>query len=142
MPLNKIIKFCNTTIVIRSVFPEDGKYYPQVSLDECLHELQMLKYDRIDIWEGIDHNKTNASKECDICHYWYLKDTRFKYEFSSIEPYLCDGCHVLMQKAINFNDVTTISVKGSDYRTHLWYLNKDDAKNIMKNYNLNKKNGS
>ena len=29
----------------------------------------MLKYDRIDISEGIDVNKTNLSKECDICHY-------------------------------------------------------------------------
>ena len=29
----------------------------------------MLEYDRIDISEGIDINKTNASKECDICHY-------------------------------------------------------------------------
>ena len=28
----------------------------------------MLEYDRIDISEGIDINKTNASKECDICH--------------------------------------------------------------------------
>ena len=57
----------------------------------------MLKYGRIDIWEGTDHNKTNALKECDICHYWYLKDIDFKYEFSSTEPYLCDGCHVLME---------------------------------------------
>ena len=29
----------------------------------------MLEYDRIDISEGIDINKTNALKECDICHY-------------------------------------------------------------------------
>ena len=32
----------------------------------------MLEYDRIDISEEIDANKTNASKECDICHYWYF----------------------------------------------------------------------
>ena len=32
----------------------------------------MLEYDRIDISEGIDFNKTNLSKECDICHYWYF----------------------------------------------------------------------
>ena len=31
----------------------------------------MLHYDRIDVSEGIDINKTNASKQCDICHYWY-----------------------------------------------------------------------
>ena len=30
----------------------------------------MLDYDRIDVPEGIDVNKTSGSKECDICHYW------------------------------------------------------------------------
>ena len=40
----------------------------------------MLEYDRIDISEGIDINKTNASKECHICHYWYFKNIGFKYE--------------------------------------------------------------
>ena len=56
----------------------------------------MLEYARIDISEGIDTNKTNASKECDICHYWYLLDISFKYK-----PYLCNSCHNLMQKAVN-----------------------------------------
>ena len=40
----------------------------------------MLEYDRIDISEGIDFNKTNLSKECDIYHYWYFTDIGFKYE--------------------------------------------------------------
>ena len=34
----------------------------------------MLEYDRTDIPEGIDLNTMSASKECDICHYWYFKD--------------------------------------------------------------------
>ena len=38
-PLNKILKLHNLTIVARSVFQEDGKYYPQVFLDEFLYEL-------------------------------------------------------------------------------------------------------
>ena len=33
----------------------------------------MLEYDRIDTSEGIDVSKTYLSKECYICHYWYLK---------------------------------------------------------------------
>ena len=57
----------------------------------------MLVDNRIDISEGIDVNKTSASKECDICHYWYFKDISFKYE-----PYLCNGCHDLMQNAMSF----------------------------------------
>ena len=32
----------------------------------------MFCYDRVDVSEGIDVNKTRASKECDICHYWYF----------------------------------------------------------------------
>ena len=71
----------------------------------------MLEYDRIDISEGTDIKKTNASEECKICHYWCLKDIGFKYE-----PYLFNGCHGLMQKAINFNDVAIVSIKGSYYR--------------------------
>ena len=66
----------------------------------------MLEYDRIDISEGIDVNKTNLSKECDICHYWYFKDIGFKFE-----PYLCNGCHDLVQKAMSFNDVALFMLK-------------------------------
>ena len=136
LPLNKTLKLHNMTIVVRSVFEEKGEFYPQIYLDECLYELQMLEYNKIDISEGIDINKTNASKECKICHYWYFKDIGFKYE-----PYLCNGCHGLMQKAMNFNDVAIVSVKGSDYRIHFWYMYKDDAINIMNNSDLSDKTG-
>ena len=95
----------------------------------------MLEYERIDISEGIDVNKTNLSKECDICHYWYFKDIGFKYE-----PYLCNGCHDLMQKATNFNDIAMVYVKENAYRIHFWYMNKNDAISIMKNSNLIDKN--
>ena len=87
----------------------------------------MLEYHRIDISEGIDVNKTNVSKECNICHYWYFLDKGFKYE-----PYLCNGSHDLMQQAMNSTDFAIISVKGSDYRTRFWYMSKGDAINIMK----------
>ena len=92
----------------------------------------MLKQYRIDISEGIDINKTNASRECDICNYWYFKDIGFKYE-----PYLCNGVHDLMQKAMNFNDVAIVSLKGSDYRINFSYMSKDDAISIMNNCHLN-----
>ena len=49
LPLNKQLKFTTVTIVVRSVFEDDGNYYPQVYLGECLYELLMLEYDRIDI---------------------------------------------------------------------------------------------
>ena len=39
LPLNKSLKFHSMTIIIRSVFEEGGKLYPQVYLDEALYEL-------------------------------------------------------------------------------------------------------
>ena len=72
----------------------------------------MLEYGRIDISEGIDINKLNdKSKEC-------------------------NGCQDLMQKAMNFNYVAIVSVKGNDYRVHFWYMSKDDAISIMHNSSL------
>ena len=61
----------------------------------------------------IDIDKTNALKECDIFYHSYFQDIFFKYE-----PYLCNGCHCLMQTAKNFKNVAIVFVKGSDYRIH------------------------
>ena len=76
----------------------------------------MLEYERIDISEGINVNKTNLSKECDICHYWYFKDIGFKYK-----SYLCNGCH--------------------DLTIHFWYMSKADVMNIMTGSTLVDKRG-
>ena len=96
----------------------------------------MLEYDRIDISEGIDIEKTNKSKECKIYHYWYLKDIGFKYE-----SHLCNGCHGLLQKAVSFNSIAIVYVKGNAYRIHFWYMSRDDAINIMNNSSLFDKKG-
>ena len=42
-----------------------------------------------------------------------------------------------MLKAMNYNDLAIVSIKGSDYKIHFWYISKDDAINMMKNSNLN-----
>ena len=96
----------------------------------------MIENDKIDISEEIDVNKTNLSKDCDICHYWYFKDICSKYE-----PYLCNGCHDLIQKAMSFNNIAIVYVKGSAYRIHFWYMSKDDAINKMNGSNLDDKRG-
>ena len=36
LPLNKVLKFYVLTIIMRNVFEKDGKYYPQIFLDDCL----------------------------------------------------------------------------------------------------------
>ena len=39
LPLNKVLKFYTVIIIIRSVFERDGKYYPQIFLDDALVDL-------------------------------------------------------------------------------------------------------
>ena len=47
----------------------------------------MLYFDRIDVSEGNDVNKASASKECDICRYWYFLNKGFKFQ-----PNVCFKC--------------------------------------------------
>ena len=48
----------------------------------------MLQYEKNYVSEGIDVNKRSASKECELCHYWFFKDVGFKFE-----EHVCNGCH-------------------------------------------------
>ena len=41
-----------------------------------------------------------------------------------------------MQKAMNFNNVAIVYVKGNAYRIYFWYMSKDDAVNIINGSNL------
>ena len=70
----------------------------------------MLYFDRIDVSEGVDVNKTSASKECDICHYWYFLNHTFKFQ-----PNDRNSCHDLLMISINLRYITTLNIKGSDY---------------------------
>ena len=104
LPLNKALKFPTLTILIRCIFQKYEKLYPQIYLNEWLYELVwMLEHDGIDILEGIDIKKTNASNECETCHYLYFKEIGFEYT-----QHFCNGCHGLIQKVISFNDVVIV----------------------------------
>ena len=96
----------------------------------------MLKYDRIDISEGIDVDKTEKSKEYMLCHYWYFLSKNFTYG-----PYLCDGCYNIMQKFNNFKNIAVVHIKKSAYRIYFLGMTKHEAKKLMKNSNLIDKKG-
>ena len=78
----------------------------------------MLQYDRIDISKGIDINKTNKSKECMLCYYWYLLNRNVTYG-----PYLCDGYYNIMQKFIDFKNIAIVYVKKSSYKIFYTWVN-------------------
>ena len=62
--------------------------------------LIMLDHVRIDVSEGIDVNKTTASKECNIFQYWCFVNYSFK-----LQPNVCLNCHDLLMMPINLNDI-------------------------------------
>ena len=96
----------------------------------------MSEYKRIDISKGIDINKTNKSKECMLCHYWYFLDKNFSYG-----PYLCDGCYNMMQKCNKLKNIAIVHIKESVYRIYFLYMSKREAKKLMENSNLIDKKG-
>ena len=42
LPLNKAIETPSMIIIVRTVFHENNKYYPQVSLEECPYKLRII----------------------------------------------------------------------------------------------------
>ena len=83
----------------------------------------MLEYDRIDISEGIDLNKTNKSKECMLCHYWYFLHKNFSHG-----PYLCDDCYNFSQKSRNFKNIAIVHIKKNGDRIYFLCMSKRKAK--------------
>ena len=72
-----------------------------------------LQYEKIDISEEIDIDKTSLSREHMICHYWYFKDVGF-----IIKPNICNecsiGCIFSGSKRVEISNV-----KGVDYVCYL-----------------------
>ena len=97
----------------------------------------MLYYDRIDVSEGIDVNKTSASKECDVCHYWYFLNYSFKFQ-----PNVCNRCHDLLMMSLNLSDISILNIKVSDYCFINGLITKNEAINFMQNADLTKKSGT
>ena len=85
----------------------------------------MLYYERTDISQEIDPTKSNKSKECMICHYWFFNNG-FKFQDS-----VCSGCHDLTMLCLNISDVSIITVKNVDYRCIIHNIGKSEAINLI-----------
>ena len=97
----------------------------------------MLYYDRIDVSEGIDVNKTSASKECDVCHYWYFLNYSFKFQ-----PNICNRCHDLLMMSVNLSDIAILNIKDSNYRCIISLISKNEAINLLQDAELSGKGGT
>ena len=62
---------------------------------------------KIDVSEWINVNKTSASKECELFHYWFFKDVGFKFE-----ECVCNRCHDLLTMAYSLENIAILNAKG------------------------------
>ena len=97
----------------------------------------MLYYDRIDVSEGVDVNKTSASKECDVCHYCYFLNYSFKFQL-----YVYNRCHDLLMMSVNLSDIAILNIKDSNYRCIISLISKNEAINLLQDAELSGKGGT
>ena len=84
----------------------------------------MLYYERIDISKGIDPTKSNKSKRCMICHYWFFNHG------SKFQDSVCNGCHELTVLSFNISDITIITFKNVDCCC-IRNISKSEAINLL-----------
>ena len=88
----------------------------------------MLRYEKIDVSEGTDVSKTSASKECELCNYWFFKDIGFKFE-----EHVCNKCHDLLIMAYSLKNIAILSGKRSTFRCLLMGISKNKALKRLNN---------
>ena len=72
--------------------------------------------------------KTSASKECQLCHYWFFKDIGFKFE-----EHVCNKCHDLLTIAYSLKDIAILNAKGATFRCILMGISKNEGLKRLNN---------
>ena len=96
-----------------------------------MNNVKMLCYDRTDVSEGIDVNKTSESKERDIYHYWYFLNKGFKFQ-----SHICNRCPDLLMMSMNLK-----KIKNADYHCINSGISKSEAITLLRNIDLTEKSG-
>ena len=76
-----------------------------------MNNIKMLYFDRIDVSERIDVNKTRKSNKYGICYYWYFLNKEFKFQ-----PYVSNRCHDLLMMSTKLSHNAILKIKNADYR--------------------------
>ena len=85
---------------------------------------------RNDLSEKIDVAKSNNSKKCIICHYWFFS-LGFKFQ-----DFVCNSCHDLTMLCVNISDIAVITVKGVDYCCINHVIGISQVIRLLENYVL------
>ena len=95
----------------------------------------MLYYDRIDVSEEIDINKTSELKKFNISHNWYFLHTELK-----IQVDVWNRCHDVLMMSMNLSVFPVLNINCVDYSSVINRTTKGEAVNLLQNADLNKIN--
>ena len=73
-----------------------------------MNNIKVLYFDRIDVSEGIDVQKSavqKESKKCNICRYWYFLNKVFKFQQS-----VCNKCYDLLMMFMSLSDIAILNI--------------------------------
>ena len=107
---------------------EKNNYYFNIFLEIASYEFPK---NRIEVSQGIDINQTSASKECDICHYWYFLNKGFKFH-----PNVCNRCHDLLIVSMNLGDIYILNIKNVNYCRIVNAISKSEARKFHQHKDL------
>ena len=91
-----------------------------------MNNTNILFFDRIDISEGTDVNKTSEPKEYHICYYCYFLNKGFKVQVN-----VWNRCHNLLMMSMKLSDIAILNIEGADYYCINAGINKSEAINVM-----------
>ena len=77
LPLNKPINIPTMTIVVKQQMLFTS-FFRRMSI-QITKNIKMLYFDGMDVPEGIEVKIRSASKEYDVCYYWYLLNFTFNF---------------------------------------------------------------
>ena len=86
--------------------------------------IKILQYERIDVLEGFDLDKTDKSKECEVCNYNYFNNGFRSY---SIVPNDCNSGIT----AFVLENFAVINIKGVGYRIFMSDMTEYKVHNIL-----------
>ena len=93
-----------------------------------------MAYNRTEVSQGIDTNKTRSPHKCIVCHYWYFLMISFRFQLK-----ICYGFHDMTQKYISFGDVTVVIIERNSFRIHFWFITRSETVDRIKNTHLSEK---
>ena len=109
------------TIIIRTVFEEDGKLQSQLFLDGTLYELsKCYNMKELMFQKELMLIKQVCQKNVSFAIIGFFKIVGFKFE-----PHVCNGCHDFLTLAYGLENIATLSAKGATFRCFLWSISRN-----------------